>query len=528
MKSWIRTLRASIFPINYLRARFSAGFLLALLTFLVYLNTLAPGVYGLDRAELATGVSTMGIVHPPGYPIYILLGRLFSLLPFGDIAYRLNLMSAVFGSLTIMWVYKIIHKLIGNMKFALAAAAIFAASNYFWTMALLAEVYTLHTFFLALNIWWLLKWREYGTNKYLYGFVYTFGLSLTNHTSSILFTFGFVWLIFSSPFWKWRNVSMIVRMSGLFLIGLIPYIYLPLSVGANPSLNYIETYYGVDLLKLKGLWWMISGQAYRIFAFGYSLDQIPGEVYRFIGYLWRNYLGVGAIIGIFGIPLFWRRDRNSLISLMLIFGGNMIFFVNYRVIDKDTMFLPAFLVWAILISWGMQAAMTQWNRLITRKLLLPKARSAMPVMFFLIPILAFVFNWNWVDKSEEYGPQHFAERVLSTTDQNALIVAPWSSAVILEYYQIVLGKRPDITIYNRSRTQVAEYYIGWKEGNTDKDIWLAVHATERRMIDSEIKQRAVYVVEYEPRYAHSYEFIPEKSIFKLKPIKLLDFVHKDS
>lgn len=172
--------------------------------------------------------------------------------------------------------------------------------------------------------------------------------------------------------------------------------------------------------------------------------------------------------------------------------------------------------------------MEQWKRLITRKWLLPKAKLVLPILFFLMPALAFVFNWNWVDKSEEYGPQHFAEGVLNTVDQNTLIIAPWSSAVILEYYQIVLGKRPDITIYNISRVQVAEYYNGWKEGNTAKEIWLDILSTERSMIDSEIRHRAVYTVDNDPRYAHTYEYIPEGSVFKLEPIDLLDFIRKDS
>ncbi|MCH7664123.1 MAG: hypothetical protein IH859_09690 [Chloroflexi bacterium] len=321
---------------------------------------------------------------------------------------------------------------------------------------------------------------------------------------------------------------MIVRMGGLFLIGLTPYLYFPLRISANPSLNYMEAYYDVNLLNLEGIWWMISGQAYRIFAFGYSLNEIPGEIFRFIGYLWRNYLGLGVFIGIFGFPLFWRRDRNLLISLMLIFGGNMIFFVNYRVIDKDTMFLPAFLVWAILISWGMRAATEHWNQLIAKKWLLPNARMAMPIMFLLMPALAFVFNWNWVDKSNKYGPQHFAERVLNTVDQNALIIAPWSSAVILEYHQIVLGERPDITIYNISRIRVAEYYNGWKEGNTTKDIWLDILEMERRMIELEIGKRSIYVVENEPLYPYAYDYILKGNVYKLVPINLLDFVQSDS
>jgi len=89
--------------------------------FLLYVRTLAPTVhamastdrttvYGLDSAELAAGAYTLGIVHAPGYPLYLLLGKAFSYLPFGDIAYRLNLMSAFFGALTVGLIYLILER----------------------------------------------------------------------------------------------------------------------------------------------------------------------------------------------------------------------------------------------------------------------------------------------------------------------------------------------------------------------------------------------------------------------------------
>ena len=71
---------------------------LGVLALVVYTATLSPGVYGFDSAELSTGAYTLGIVHPPGYPLYLLIAHLFVQLPIGDVAYRVNLMSAVFGA----------------------------------------------------------------------------------------------------------------------------------------------------------------------------------------------------------------------------------------------------------------------------------------------------------------------------------------------------------------------------------------------------------------------------------------------
>ena len=93
--------RAKDILASALRPDALAGLFLFALTFMVYLRTLAPTVYGFDSAELATGVYSGGIVHPPGFPLYMLIGRMFILLPIGDVAYRLNLMSSFFASCTV-------------------------------------------------------------------------------------------------------------------------------------------------------------------------------------------------------------------------------------------------------------------------------------------------------------------------------------------------------------------------------------------------------------------------------------------
>ncbi|MBN1383999.1 MAG: DUF2723 domain-containing protein, partial [Elusimicrobia bacterium] len=86
-----------------------------LLSFAVYLATLCPTVYVGDSGEFATAAYTLGITHPPGYPLYVILGKIFTIIiPFGNIAYRVNLMSAFFGALTCALVYLIVRNFTPN------------------------------------------------------------------------------------------------------------------------------------------------------------------------------------------------------------------------------------------------------------------------------------------------------------------------------------------------------------------------------------------------------------------------------
>ncbi len=88
--------------------------LIFLLSFAVYLITLCPTVYVGDSGEFTTAAYTLGITHPPGYPLYVLFGKIFTLIiPFGNIAYRVNLMSAFFGALSCGIVYLVVKRISG-------------------------------------------------------------------------------------------------------------------------------------------------------------------------------------------------------------------------------------------------------------------------------------------------------------------------------------------------------------------------------------------------------------------------------
>ena len=93
------------------RSRIIIPVLLFLISFGIYLKTLAPTITGGDSGELIANAYTLGISHPPGHPLYCLLGRLFTFLPFASLAYRVNLMSPLVASLTVVLIYLIVLKL---------------------------------------------------------------------------------------------------------------------------------------------------------------------------------------------------------------------------------------------------------------------------------------------------------------------------------------------------------------------------------------------------------------------------------
>jgi hypothetical protein len=440
-------------------------------------------------------------VHATGYPLYLLLGKLFTYLPLGDVAYRVNLMSAVFAALSCGMVYGISLKLTRSWLVSLLGALFWGFSFYFWQSAVVAEVYALQTFLTGALILVLLWWDEAPSNRRLYLFAGLYGLSLGNHISGLLLALGFVYLVLSrrpSAKLRWTTIAVIALC---FLAGLSIYLYLPLRYMADPPLNYVKNYYGVDLTTPQGLLWMVSGQMYGFFAFGYPIERIGAELLRYGGWLWRSFLGVGVPLGLFGLFHLFRRQRRWAIGFLLLLVPNVLFFANYRVVDKDTMFLPAHMIWALFIALGYMAIHHGWSRLEFPSRITIERRYVTGILITAAALLcatqAFT-NVRWTNHSDRWQWRDLAEQVLAQMEPNAVIASQWSPAVVFEYLQLVEGQRPDVLLINRSRYSVAQFYHFWKQGQDVTTSLLAIDEKETSLLDALAESRPVYLVDVDP------------------------------
>lgn len=181
------------------------AFLAFLISTIVYLKTIAPTTSFWDCGEFITSAYILGVPHPPGAPFFLLVGRLFSMIPFAqDIGLRVNVISAFSSSLTVMFTYLIIVRLIimyrgkaENLvdKITIYAGAFigsltFAFTDSFWFNAVEAEVYAISMLFTALVIWLILVWYEKAdrtsSDKYIILIAYAIGLVIGVHLLSIL------------------------------------------------------------------------------------------------------------------------------------------------------------------------------------------------------------------------------------------------------------------------------------------------------------------------------------------------------
>jgi hypothetical protein len=162
------------------------GMAVGLTALLLYGRTLTPGLLPGDSGEFQTLAALWGHTHPTGYPVYLTLAKLFTILPVGEIAYRVNLFSAVMGAVTAVGLY-IAGRLLTDYRFIpfVGALALLVAPT-FWSQAIIAEVYTAGAAFMIWIVVCLLWWAQSGNAKASFMAGLLGGLSLGVHMSVAL------------------------------------------------------------------------------------------------------------------------------------------------------------------------------------------------------------------------------------------------------------------------------------------------------------------------------------------------------
>lgn len=431
------------------------------LTLGLYLLTAAPTIYNLDSAELTTAAATGGLMRATGYPLYLMVGRLWALLPVGDIGYRFNLLSAVAGALTVALSDRILQRLQVGRWATLGALGLLATGQYFWALSLVAEVYTLQAALLAGLILALLRWREHSSATRLMAVGLVIGLGFSHHASTVLVLPGvalFVLLQARSGVLKprvWLAAGLGVAM------GLLPYLDLVWRYTQTPAFNYAGLYdsagvfHAVDLTTFDGLLWLITGRSFAGQMLGYDAAGLWQETGAYLVQLWRSFLGIGLGPAVLGWWILWRRDRTLTLMLTLTFILSAGFFIGYRVLDKVTMFLPTYVIWALWIGVGLQWMLAiDWSALWAGRLL--------RVTLALVVAASVAWNWRLADQSSDWSTRERGEAILSHAEPNALVFGWWDTAPAVSYLQLVEGRRPDVRVVNRFLVPYADLLV-WIE-----------------------------------------------------------------
>ncbi|MCB4790545.1 MAG: DUF2723 domain-containing protein [Elusimicrobia bacterium] len=351
-------------------------------SFLLYLSTLAPSITVGDSGEFCASSVILGLPHSPGYPLYCLLGKVFTLLiPFGSFAFRLNLMSAFFGSVCLVILYIVLLELGKNYRPALAGGLIpednkkekiialfsvlyLGVSSAFWHSAIQSEVFTLNALFVAMLFYSFIK------EKY-YLCAYIFGLGLGNHHTLIFLGPLFIIALKQS---RSFNIKTLALFTLFFFIGFSVYLYLPVRSAKNPALDWghPET--------LHNLWRVISRADYGSLSLSVgeklprNLVTVFQQLLRFFKVLSGEFTYAGVFLGIFGWVIAVKNRygySKTLLFLSLLTGPGFILLSNMQFDSQSEGILERFylivnIFWMFPIMWSLDYIMMEVYYLLNR------------------------------------------------------------------------------------------------------------------------------------------------------------------
>jgi hypothetical protein len=450
------------------------GAALVILFSVLYAGTLAPTVlpYGapdtLDSPMLQAEVSVLGIGHPTGYPTYMMLTHLFTYLPIGDPAHSINLASAIYGVAAVLVVYLAGLRLCRRAIAAAAGATAFGLSGAFWGQAVISEVYTLEALLVALVILALLVWRDTRAERYLLLSAFLVGLSLTHHLTSVLLVPAAPAFMFLTDRSVFSKAGLKLKSLGLLLLGLLPFLYLPIRAMMHAPLNEADpsTPWRFLLLVTGGSFLAESSEKGRHCSpSSLALADPSTKLGFFADHLLGQFSIILMLVGVFAAVFLLFRDRAAAVLLgTLFFGclGQALVYLQLGIEDFYVFMIPAFLAFGLCISAGLGTVL-RW----TEGLAVSSATSRIIViilslLMLAIPLVGVREAYAAHDRSGDFGGRKTIDIVASNVKQNATILHHRSP---LWYMVLVERRRRDLTLIDPFCTSWDRHTdIVWPEG----------------------------------------------------------------
>ena len=465
----------------------------------LYLATLAPTTAMWDASEYITAAYTLGIPHPPGNPLFVLLGRVASLVPVGSVAVRINALAAVCSAMSAALWFLVAERVLAawsplrwtRIGAAVTAALLGASTFTVWNQSVVNEkVYTVSLAFFAIVSWLTVRWCDDPdgpvADRLLVMIAYLIGLGYSNHPAGLLVGPAVtVAVLVRRPrtLLRWR---LLLAGTLALVLGLTPFAVEPIRAAWHPALNEGEPTgctqkigFGCTFSKTTATRLMANINRDQYGKPDLSVRQAPfsaqmGMWWLYFKWQWlRDVHGAQPalqtalalaffLLGILGGITHWRYERASFWffgPLVLTVTVALVYYMNFRygasqspemagvareVRDRDYFYLWSYSTWSVWAALGLAAL---WRALATRVPADGARRWVTTAPVLLIGVLPLAGNWRDASRARETATREWAHDLLNSVEPYGILITLGDNDTFpLWYAQEVEGVRRDVTV----------------------------------------------------------------------------------
>jgi hypothetical protein len=517
MSALVRNIEA--FRSSSIRIQFAAGVFVAALA--VYVWTLAPTVTLVDSGELILAARSLGVAHPPGFPLYVLLAHLATMVPLGSIAVRVNFASALFAALasavaTLVVIEAMMmtrttmltnasrkmrergkkkktkqssararhesfdQNLIELIAPCLASGLLLCCSRTLWAYATIAEVYTLNTLLILIIFFLMFRWRrskaetKQGSNR---TGRWNGSSDHSRHKSGDVF-------LYAAAFVFGLGLGVHHVSVGLMLPAFAVLVFLTegLSFFASRRLVYAALFGFAGLFAVyaylplaasrdpimnwgdprtfERLWWHVTGKQYQVFL-SFSLATMANQFGDFIKLALREFgppwFPLAPVLAVVGLVSLFRRDRTTFWFLIFVVAADLTYALGYEIAEDKDAYYLPAFL-AMVIAAGLGA---EWcvEQIRLQWPVWKLARVVATCLVFVVPATAAIGNLPYDNRRHYFIARDYVDNIFSTIGPGGMLLTrDWQVYSPTLYVREIEHRRDDAVVIDINQLRRSWYF----------------------------------------------------------------------
>lgn len=500
-----------------------------IIPFALYLHHLSPSVYGGDVGDFLTAIAVKGVAHPSGYPLFTLLGIVFSHFPVSQtLAWKVGLISVISSAVSVVFLYLIVLELVKKGTLAFIAAFTLAFSYIFWLYAEVAEVFALTNLFILLLLYLAIRFYKTRRIIYLYALSFFAGLSLTHHEFIVLLFPSLLLLTVGADHRRILHPRIFLPCLLLFILALLPYVYIPIAASQNPPINWDNVVTVKNFIRLV----LRLDYGWQGDSEGVSMSLRLLALKTYVLDLWTKLSPTVIITSALGMVWLLGKKKYMLFSSLFLgfflTGPSFVLYgfrppdetFGHGVVERFYMFSTIFL--CIFFPLGISFIVeTLQRRLLRLSAVFSKKLYAyiFGLPFLIVPFVFATANWQKTDLHDVWIGDLLALDMLSPLPENStLFLAGDSELFNTQYAHYALGVRKDIEIVSLGAPASSHIFYEKRHEIMEKDKNVSETEADFQTLLSLAREVSVFsnvTLFYKDRDGKELLWIPYGLVYKL-------------